>query len=336
MRLRVGYFFGRMTMKQAVLIAILPFLVIAYANAQTSDFQNRLRLARAGDAAAQSYVGVMYAFGLDIKKDDKEAVKWYRLSAEQGFAVAQLNLGNMYASGRGVLQSFQEAMKFYQFAADQGLANAQKKLEFFTAKTFYIDRLVVTHIQDQSIVCSKGGAYSIDISGDIGPDSSFALDELIGRSQNCVDDNGNILKRTNISFSSNGGLIEHGYKMGKAFRDNGFRTQINANDICASSCAIAYLGGVERFMDETAFVMFHSPYIPSRDARGGLVADCNVGTESSINLLNYYQEMTNADQGQRLLDRTLSYCSATDGWVLRGPDAAELFGVATAVEAAPQ
>jgi hypothetical protein len=39
--------------------------------------------------------------------------------------------------------------------------------------------------------------------------------------------------------------------------------------------------------------------------------------------------MTGDEEGQRLMDRTLSYCSADDGWVLKGSNAAELFGIAT-------
>ena len=48
----------------------------------------------------------MYDNGLGVPQDYKEAVKWYRLSAEQGHASAQINLGNMYAEGQGVLQNY--------------------------------------------------------------------------------------------------------------------------------------------------------------------------------------------------------------------------------------
>ncbi len=33
-----------------------------------------------------------------------EAVRWYRLAAEQGYVSAQTNLGVMYATGEGVTQ----------------------------------------------------------------------------------------------------------------------------------------------------------------------------------------------------------------------------------------
>jgi TPR repeat protein len=42
---------------------------------------------------AQSILGVMYAFGKGVLKNDKQAVYWYQKAAEQGLAEAQYNLG---------------------------------------------------------------------------------------------------------------------------------------------------------------------------------------------------------------------------------------------------
>ena len=44
----------------------------------------------------------MYANGEGVPEDDAEAVRWYRLAAEQGYAMAQSFLGAMYANGEGV------------------------------------------------------------------------------------------------------------------------------------------------------------------------------------------------------------------------------------------
>jgi len=55
------------------------------------------------------------------------------------------------------------------------------------------------------------------------------------------------------------------------------------------------------------------------------------GSATINELLEYYQEMTSPEQGERLMDRTMSYCSAEDGWGLRGSAVAELFGVATQI-----
>jgi uncharacterized protein len=76
--------------------------------------------AEQGFAMAQYSLGVMY--------DDKEAVKWFRLSAEQGNAMAQSNLGLMYANGQGVAQDDKEAVKWFRLSAEQGFARAQDNL----------------------------------------------------------------------------------------------------------------------------------------------------------------------------------------------------------------
>ena len=39
-----------------------------------------------------------------VPEDDAEAVRWFRLAAEQGGATAQYNLGLMYGDGEGVLE----------------------------------------------------------------------------------------------------------------------------------------------------------------------------------------------------------------------------------------
>ena len=46
--------------------------------------------------SAQFNLGAMYGTGRGVPQDDAEAVRWYRLAAEQGNADAQFNLGVVY------------------------------------------------------------------------------------------------------------------------------------------------------------------------------------------------------------------------------------------------
>ena len=64
-----------------------------------------------------------------VPEDDAEAVKWYRLSADQGYAWAQYNLGWMYANGRGVPEDRVSAYMWFNLAASQGHGNARKSKE---------------------------------------------------------------------------------------------------------------------------------------------------------------------------------------------------------------
>ena len=99
---------------------------------EAGDYQTAwkelLPLAEGGQADAQNYIGWMYVNGEGVNQNDAEAVKWYRLAADQGDAWAQNKLGWMYENGEGVIQDDAEAVKWYRLAADQGNVDAQHNL----------------------------------------------------------------------------------------------------------------------------------------------------------------------------------------------------------------
>ncbi len=84
------------------------------------------RLADQGDAQAQFELGVRYAHGYGVSRDDQEAAKWYRLAAEQGDADAQHALGVMYDEGRGVPKDYVLAHMWLNLAAAKGGKDAVK------------------------------------------------------------------------------------------------------------------------------------------------------------------------------------------------------------------
>jgi len=70
----------------------------------------------------------MYDNGKGTPQDYKQALKWYRIAAEQGHAKAQYSLAIMYDNGKGTPQDYKQALKWYTKAAEQGLAQAQYSL----------------------------------------------------------------------------------------------------------------------------------------------------------------------------------------------------------------
>ena len=54
-----------------------------------------------------------------MPQDAAEAVRWYRLAADQGLADAQFFLGNMYANGHGVPQNDVLAYMWENLAASR-------------------------------------------------------------------------------------------------------------------------------------------------------------------------------------------------------------------------
>ncbi len=83
------------------------------------------KAAEKGDAEAQNNLGLTYVKGLGVPQDDKQAVSWFRKAAEEGYAEAQDNLGAMYANGRGVSQDYKQAAAWFRKAAEKGSARAQ-------------------------------------------------------------------------------------------------------------------------------------------------------------------------------------------------------------------
>ncbi len=92
------------------------------------DVEGTQAKAERGDADAQYNLGRLYAKGLGVKDDYKEATRWYRQAADQGHARAQVALGEHYAAGQGVPQDNAEAVKWYRRAAEQGDATGQYTL----------------------------------------------------------------------------------------------------------------------------------------------------------------------------------------------------------------
>ena len=63
-----------------------------------------------------------------LPKDEREAVRLYKLSADQGNAQGQVNLGSAYSHELGGLpKDEREAVRLYKLSADQGNARGSSK-----------------------------------------------------------------------------------------------------------------------------------------------------------------------------------------------------------------
>ena len=123
----------------ASLCALTPILAFAgpyedgVAAYDAENYEQAYRLLKplAGkhDGAAEYYLGVMYEYGNGIVQSDKQAIHWYKRSAEHGDPDGQYELGLAYYLGStGVRESDKKAAKWFQKAADQGHIRASSKL----------------------------------------------------------------------------------------------------------------------------------------------------------------------------------------------------------------
>jgi Sel1 repeat len=116
-----------------IVVALLSLLALSPAHAgmapwEVKWFKDAKAWAEKGEAKGQDSLGVCYARGHGVAKDDVQAAAWFRKAADQGFAPAQELLGNCYLDGEGVPKDQVQAVSWYRKAAEQGQAGAQYTL----------------------------------------------------------------------------------------------------------------------------------------------------------------------------------------------------------------
>lgn len=91
---------------------------------EKKEFERIVKKAELGEASAQFALGYWNYWhdGQSDKTDYKEAIKWFKKSAEQGNSDAYTCLGKMYDLGWGVTQSDEKALYWYQKGVASGNA----------------------------------------------------------------------------------------------------------------------------------------------------------------------------------------------------------------------
>ena len=96
------------------------------------DLSEALRLyrlaAQQGNPKALINLAGMYHAGSGVAKDVKEAARLYRLAVDQGIADAMVNLGAIFIQGDGVPSDLEEGIRLYNLAAQQESSEAQMRL----------------------------------------------------------------------------------------------------------------------------------------------------------------------------------------------------------------
>ena len=94
-----------------------------------------LPFARSGNADAEELIGVMYAMGLGVERDDERAFDWYLRSSLKGHPGAQSGLGWYYELGRGLpAPDLVRAYLWYALSAIGGDPDALDSLEQITPR----------------------------------------------------------------------------------------------------------------------------------------------------------------------------------------------------------
>jgi uncharacterized protein len=86
------------------------------------------RGAESGNVEAQLGLAAAYQYGMGIRIDKAEALRWYHQAAEAGSLRAQTTLGMIYWSGDGVSQNHSLGVDWLRRAANEGYGHAQGAL----------------------------------------------------------------------------------------------------------------------------------------------------------------------------------------------------------------
>ena len=155
-----------------------------------------------GNANAQYNLGLMYYNGYGLTKDYVEAVKWYRKAADQGNAKAQHNLGYMYYNGIGVKKDYVEAAKWYRKAAEQGNAKSQHNLGYMYSNGYGVTQDYAEALKWYRKAADQENASSMSSIGylyDKGNGVSQDYSEALKWYQKAAEQ-GNAMSMNNIGF----------------------------------------------------------------------------------------------------------------------------------------
>ena len=97
------------------------------------------RKAKEGDPESLKAVGLMYYYGHGVKKDYKEALKWFKFGAEKNHAHSQYGLGLLYFMGHGVQKDHVAAVKWFRLAAENQSTDAEYSLGVMLYMGFGVD-----------------------------------------------------------------------------------------------------------------------------------------------------------------------------------------------------
>lgn len=127
-------------------------LMSGLAFSQNTDL---LEKAKQGDASAQYQLASIYQ---RTNKID-EAIKWYKMSADNGISGSQFYLGKIYLNGEGGIdKNIAEGIKYLKLAAEQGAISAQYELAII-----YIEGKVVPQDINEGIKWVSGMGCSAGI-----------------------------------------------------------------------------------------------------------------------------------------------------------------------------
>ena len=118
--------------------------------------------------------------------------------------------------------------------------------------------ILVSVLASVSIACAA--TITIESRGDQQPALVFVDGRLEPRDDHQFRIKASPISKALVSFRSDGGDVRASIQIGEFIRLKGFTTVVAENSLCASACALAWLGGTTRLMSVQSRIGFHAAY----------------------------------------------------------------------------
>ena len=112
--------------------------------------------AKTGESEAQYMLGKLYYYGFGVKRNYKEATKWFRAAAIQGHASSQFLLGEACEKGKGMRRDLKQAVKWYERAAFQKNDLAIHNLSFLYAHGLGVRKNLIKAYALNKLIAAQG------------------------------------------------------------------------------------------------------------------------------------------------------------------------------------
>jgi hypothetical protein len=189
-----------------------------------------------------------------------------------------------------------------------------------------VDGLVIRRVESSCFLgegnWGEGNGDHLELSGYFGTAPEEAINKMLKGFKQCENDEGT-LEPISIFLNGGGGRVTDGIAFGRLFRSHGVITELTFGQVCAASCAGAFLGGAERQLWAGSLLSFNAPFA----GRNEKSVEC-AGHEQSRALEAYSAEMLPEGAAKELIAYTLSFCDSREGMFLDHDEAASL-GVLT-------
>jgi hypothetical protein len=180
-----------------------------------------------------------------------------------------------------------------------------------------VDELQIRQVRIKSAECDLGHVEHLELDGPIGPDATDQLDRLLSSASPCRTRDGQTIA-TAVYLNSGGGALFHGMLIADVFRFHDVETIVLGGQLCASACAVAFLGGVHRTIVGDGRLLFHAPY-----TEGETGISC-AGPNQAAALRAHFVAFLGPKTGAYVFAQAMRHCSETEGWLVDAATARRL------------